>query len=611
MTEYSADTTSSTSHSGSLSGRRAAIYARVSTERQKEEATIESQIAEVRRVVEEAGDILQPDHIYMDDGYTGELLARPALDRMRDAARARAFDVVYVYDRGRLSRRFAHQELILEELADHDIAFVSLHDAPAATPEEQVLQAMQGVFHEYDRIRIIERFRRGKLHKVRSGRILGYIARFGYTYVPSTRDVDGHFVINEQEAPIVRQIFHWIGNEGQSLRQVVRQLHALGVPPRRSPRGVWNTSTLHAMVIDELYVGRHYYNKTEAILPRSTGRSRYRRIKKVCHRPRPREEWIELAVPAIIDQELFDRAQAQLQANRRFSPRNTKRLYLCQGLIYCPCGRRLTGTTYGRRLHPDRPVDRLMVYRCIDRECRFPQPALCRRPTIRADVIDPLVWRSVVELLTDRERLRGFVAVWHERQLAKAQTAEPGDSRIQEIKNAIQAAQQEEARYLRLYGTGDISTDVLGGLTAEVRTRRARLQVELKQTTDQAQLAPKHLGVDELVERAVEVLHSLDLADRKATLQFLVTRITAEKGSVTIEGTIPTGPGGSARLRSADGNATNTTVHCFNRDTPSSDGRNADVGIQFELVIDVPPPDNRRGYSAEFIVGLGGSDSFG
>src|SRR5436190_23945051 len=129
--------------------RRAGLYGRVSGDRQRQEATIDSQVAEIKERMEKDGNVLRPECQYTDDGYTGELLSRPALDRLRDDARRGVFDVLYVYDRGRLSRKFVYQELIIEELADREIEFVTLTDVAAETDEEKVLQAMQGVFHEY------------------------------------------------------------------------------------------------------------------------------------------------------------------------------------------------------------------------------------------------------------------------------------------------------------------------------------------------------------------------------------------------------------------------------------------------------------------------------
>src|SRR3989344_4948733 len=147
----------------------AGLYARVSTSRQEDQETIESQVAEIKVRIEADGDMLPTENIFVDDGWTGEMLQRPGLDLMRDAALEGKFEALYVYDRGRLSRVFAYQEIIIEELLNKGVKFVTLHDVQAQTPEERVLQAMQGVFHEYERVKIAERMRRGKLYKARNG----------------------------------------------------------------------------------------------------------------------------------------------------------------------------------------------------------------------------------------------------------------------------------------------------------------------------------------------------------------------------------------------------------------------------------------------------------
>src|SRR3989344_7531101 len=112
-------------------GKIAGAYGRVSTGRQEQEATIDSQIDEIKNRVASDGNMLPPENIFIDDGWTGEMLQRPALDLMRDAARDGKFQILYVYDRGRLSRIFAHQEVLLEEITDKGIQFVTLHDINA------------------------------------------------------------------------------------------------------------------------------------------------------------------------------------------------------------------------------------------------------------------------------------------------------------------------------------------------------------------------------------------------------------------------------------------------------------------------------------------------
>jgi site-specific DNA recombinase len=88
----------------------AGLYARVSSEKQEQEQTIDSQIDEIASEIERDGNILSSENTFIDDGWSGTMLERPSLDKMRDAAKEGRFQILYVYDRGRLSRVFVHQK---------------------------------------------------------------------------------------------------------------------------------------------------------------------------------------------------------------------------------------------------------------------------------------------------------------------------------------------------------------------------------------------------------------------------------------------------------------------------------------------------------------------
>ena len=260
----------------------AALYARVSTAGQEHEQTIESQISEIKSKIEEDGLSLPSENIFVDDGWTGELLQRPGLDQMRDAADENKFHKLYVYDRGRLSRVFAYQEIVIEELTNQGIKFVTLHDVQAVTPEERVLQAMQGVFHEYERVKIAERFRRGKLFKAKSGKLINGQSLYGYNYIKRGNEDSAKYEINAEEAEVVKMLFNWIGNERISLKEAIRRLHEMNIPPRRGKTPYWTKGPLVRLLQCDSYIkGEVYYNKTESYVgkKRSTS-SKYRRVKK-------------------------------------------------------------------------------------------------------------------------------------------------------------------------------------------------------------------------------------------------------------------------------------------------------------------------------------------
>ena len=176
---------------------RTAIYARVSTERQGREQTIESQLSALKSWAREQGHELSPEHIYTDEGYSGARLDRPGLDRLRDEAQVGAFDVVAVLTPDRLARKCAYQVLLLEELRRANCEIVFLHHPISDDPNDQLLLQIQGAIAEYERAVLGERFRRGKLQKAREGHYIGGRAPYGYRYIPRHEQTPGHVVVDE------------------------------------------------------------------------------------------------------------------------------------------------------------------------------------------------------------------------------------------------------------------------------------------------------------------------------------------------------------------------------------------------------------------------------
>ena len=163
---------------------RAAIYARVSTERQERQQTIDSQLAALSAWAEQAGHELMAGHVFRDEGYSGSRLDRPGLDALRDAVRDAEVDVVAVLSPDRLARKYAYQALILEEFRRAGCAIEFLNRTISDDPGDQLLLQIQGAVAEYERALLSERFRRGKLQKARAGWFIGGRAPYGYRYLP-------------------------------------------------------------------------------------------------------------------------------------------------------------------------------------------------------------------------------------------------------------------------------------------------------------------------------------------------------------------------------------------------------------------------------------------
>src|SRR5215212_8402700 len=179
---------------------RAAIYARVSTERQERQQTIGSQVSALRDWADSQGHALAEAHVFQDEGFSGSRLDRPALDALRDAVRDAAVDVVAVFSPDRLARKYAYQVLLLEEFRRAGCEVVFLHHPISDDPNDQLLLQIQGAIAEYERAVLAERFRRGKLQKAREGQIIGAKAPYGYRYEPRRDGRPGCLVIDEAEA---------------------------------------------------------------------------------------------------------------------------------------------------------------------------------------------------------------------------------------------------------------------------------------------------------------------------------------------------------------------------------------------------------------------------
>src|SRR3982750_321765 len=382
----------------------AAIYARVSTERQERDQTIDSQLAALRTWVQQQGYELLPEHLFTDEGYSGARLDRPGLDRLRDAAREGLFDVVAILSPDRLARKYAYQVLLLEEFRRAGCEVVFLQHPISDDPNDQLLLQIQGAIAEYERAVLGERFRRGKLQRAPNGHYLAGRAPYGYRYVPRQDAVPGHLVVDEPEAELVRMLYGWLVDEQTTIRQILQRLNAGPWLPR-SGRHAWSPSTVHHILADPIYVGTAYANRYAygpAAKPRAqrgphTGPA-------TCRRLRPREQWIAISVPALVDQEMWDRAQAQLARNAALSFRhNARHSYLLRCLLTCGfCGLAMYGVT--RPATARKPPRQ--YYECHGKDCVLSaRTAACPSRSVRAEEIEDAVREHVAGLLADPDRL--------------------------------------------------------------------------------------------------------------------------------------------------------------------------------------------------------------
>ena len=506
--------------------KKVAIYMRVSTQKQEDEQTIENQRMELLAKVHEDGYDVTLDCEYKDEGWSGTILERPEMDRLRADAADGKFDTLYFYDRGRIARKFLYQELILDELRKHEIELIGLHDVNGDSNEDILFGQVIGVFHEYERVKIAERMRIGKYRKVRENKmLLGYNPKYGYDYLHRIKSGDNarhaKFIVNEEQAKVVRMIFEWAAS-GMSKYAIQKSLFDEHIMPPKAKTNKWSTSVIDRLLRDTTYIGMHYYNKSESVEtknPRDPNQ-KYRKIKKGSRKKRDEKDWMMVKVDAIVTPEIFYKAQEQLKKNVKFRSNNKKNNYLLGGLIECPCGFSRTGEK----------ANKCLYYRCNDR-LNNKVARQCTLPGVNAIVLDDLVWRNLSELLLHPEILFEQARRWQK-------TSSPLARRRITIEERIEKLREKESRVTRMYTEGVMREELYKENVSEL-SKLHEMYLDEIQTIDSELSIKPSLPLEELVEGVIKLVEELDFSDKRTIVQKLVTKVVATKEEVAVWGLIP------------------------------------------------------------------------
>jgi site-specific DNA recombinase len=516
----------------------AALYARVSSDRQKENHTIASQVAALTQYAETNGYVVPPEWQFQDDGYSGATLVRPGLEALRDLAAEGQIQTILIYSPDRLSRKYAYQVLLAEELARCGVELIFLRAPSGATPEDQLLVQFQGMIAEYERAQIAERSRRGKRHRAQQGSISVLSgAPYGYRYVKKTDTSAAYYEVVESEAEVVRLIFDACTRQGLSIGAIADLLNQREVPTR-TQHSRWGRPTIWRMLHNPAYEGRAFYVKTE-LRPRQriTRRLRQRGLssRDSAFRERPRQEWIEIPVPALVSEATFALAQEQLEKNKRFSPRRTIEPSLLQGMLVCQrCGYGLYRTSTRTSTHT------IYYYRCLGRDgYRHLRGAVCDNMPIRQDHLDAVVWQEIFRLLEDPSLLQTEV----DRRLQAARTADPLRRREDALRRDQARLAKSRERLLTGYQENLITLDELRCRVPELRKQQQVIEAELQSLEMAAVDRTRHLRLVETLAELRTRLRArgnvLEVAERQRIVRLLVQEVLVGRDSITIRHSIP------------------------------------------------------------------------
>ena len=488
---------------------RAITYARVSSASQAEGSSLETQAEECRKFAEAQGWKVVGE--YQDDlsGVTS-LDRRPGLSAAYTFCIADGVSALVIYDVDRLARDSLQRALILDAFARLEVEVTFVRGGSTATPEDQVFVGFKGVFADYERLQILERMTRGKLARVRSGNPL-VNARPPFGYTPGEeRDGNGRLVrawleVHHDQAETVRRIFAEFTG-GANMERIATGLSEDGVPSyadghaemdKTRGTGVWGRSSVRNILRNETYVGRWFYGKTRAV-KQPNGRTRRAR--------RPREEWIQVDVPPVIDEATWDRTKALL-ADPGKLPRKSVDPHPLQRRVVCA----VSGHRFSRQVsHKEiRPVPKgkltktrpYVYWRCNGSRGRADHPArTCDAGPVKGTVLEPAVLDWVARLPHDLRAIR-------QRYNEQLSDTQPLADELERVGERIARGEGKLERAKDLYIDGEIdkteyarrSKSIQAG-AAKDHTRLAELENLIGTPPDEELTREAILAVEELID---------------------------------------------------------------------------------------------------------------
>ena len=466
--------------------KRACIYIRVSTEEQGTRGHgASAQQLEMLRWAEYHGYIVKKQHIFSDIGYSGasEIEDREALPRLFECARNKEFDVVLVWKVDRFFRKTLYLLDAIERLEQIGIGFISTTQSEINTTSTmgKFLLSLLGIIAEMERNNILERTASGKKACAIAGKWAGgKNPPYGYII-----DKNKRMVADEEESKVIRRIFDWFVNDKLPISSIQKRLTSAGIMTKADTkdadlkeRGVlnngartlnpacfWHFSHIYSILHQECYTGTYHYGKKTSKKDPKT--------RKRIEVENPKEKWIPITCPQILDKEMFFKAQAIFEEHRKES-KNQDRDYLLSGKVYCGCcGGQYVA--YTQKKHKIIDGERVLkgeyaMYRC-SRGNAWKASTTCSNRQISGKILEPWVWSQVEELFQDP---KSFIEKLDFRKKDKdnSKKMEEEKEQLEQMKSDLI---KEKERVFQIYERG---LKYQGEGELEARTKEIDFQIE-------------------------------------------------------------------------------------------------------------------------------------
>jgi site-specific DNA recombinase len=515
------------------------FYARVSSEKQAQTNTILSQIAAIENRIHRDGHTILEDFKFIDNGYSGSHLIRPALEKLRDRVAEGEIDKIYIHSPDRLARKYAYQMIMIEEFQKAGAEIIFLNYQTNDSPESHLLLQMQGMIAEYERGKIMERNRRGKLHAAKQG-FLNVLsgAPYGYRYIDKHAGSGrAYYEIQVEEADVVRKIFSWIGIERLSIGEVCRRLKKLNISSAKG-KFYWDRSVIWLMLKNPAYKGQAAFGKTKIgpMLPRLKPQKHSHEHPKYNYSiyPVKKEDWIYIPVPALIDEKLFDIVQEQLEENKKAARvKQRGASYLLQGLLVC---QRCHYAYYGKPVRNKRgqKIDEYAYYRCIGTDAyRFGGIRICDNKQIRTDTLEIAVWEEVKYLLKNPVR----IAKEHQKRLMDLEksSTHKTDESLEKQRNKLQRG---IGRLIDSYAEGSIDKEEFEPRIKMMKNSLRIIEAQKKKINEQKNIKNElRVLITQLEHFSAQVKSRLDNIDwytQRDIIRTLVKRVEINLEEVNV-----------------------------------------------------------------------------
>lgn len=509
--------------------KRAVFYARVSTSAQEEKGTIESQIHELKKQIEDDGNILIKE--YVDNGYSGAKLDRPAMDMLRRDLKGDVFDVIYFLDADRIARNSTYQDIIISEILRYKKEIVIkgrnlLYDA-----EGKFKMTVLGAVSELERAKIIERSTRGKRERARRGQIFCGLNIYGYRYVKRTDEKPGHFVIDEKEAETVRFLFDTYANQEISLTGLIKVLEGKEIKTKKGNRR-WARSSIKKILSNSTYYGLRYYNQST----RFEAYSQEVRREIMKYTQKDKSEWIAVKVPAIVNKDIFDKVQKKMKKHYMHTRKDGKK-YLLSGLLKCGiCGHSYIGYTH---------TCKKSYYTCNQRRKNFthlPEVVTqkCDNPMISSEFIEGIVWNTIDEKILNPAVLEQYIEDLKDSAKGRSEKLK---KEIKNIDSKIKEIDYKKERVLDLYADGSFSREKLDSKAGELENEEAEYQKKKIELYGSVAMIDKRKfikkDIRDFCQLAKSRLDKFDFKQKKHFLLCLFSDIMLRETEITLNGYLP------------------------------------------------------------------------